>query len=114
MWTKEDVIHESRWSRLYAKASKPKHQYGESRFMDGSAMITLDELKRDWHKWPENEQIDFCQSFVWAKIPERNDILRFIVANGNHHAWAAVALQVATDLPAHESIPALRAWCELC
>jgi hypothetical protein len=36
--------------------------------MDGSATITLDELQRDWHKWPEDEKIDFCQSLVWESV----------------------------------------------
>jgi hypothetical protein len=114
MWSKNDIIRETRWSRVYAKADKPRHQYLESRFMDGSATITLEELQRDWRKWPEDEKIDFCQSLVWAPTPERKDILRFVIDHGDHRAWSAIALLVALELSPQESVPALRRWCESC
>jgi hypothetical protein len=111
MWSKNDLIRETRWSRVYGDKS---HQYRESRFRDGSATITLEELKHDWHKWPEGEKIDFCQSLVWARIPERKDILRFVIDHGDHYTWSAIALLVAMELPPCESVPPLRMWCQSC
>jgi hypothetical protein len=114
MWTENDIIRETRWSRVYAKPDKPRYRYIESRFRDGTASITLDELQRDWHKWPEDEKIDFCRSLVWAQVPDRKDILRYLIDHGDHCTWAAIALLVALELPSHESIPALKRWCESC
>jgi hypothetical protein len=114
MWTKNDIIRETRWSRVYAKPDKPRHHYHESRFRDGTATITLDELQHDWDKWPEAEKIDFCQSLVWLQIPERKDILRFLVGHGDCCAWSAIALLVALDLPPHEAVPALGMRCQSC
>jgi hypothetical protein len=86
-----------------------------SHFSDGDATITLDELRRDWHNWPALERIDFCQSFCnSARVPERVDILRFIVAHGEHDSWSAIALSVAQELPLEESLPVLRLWCQTC
>jgi len=114
MWSKNDIIRETRWSRVYAKPDKPLHQYVESRFMDGTATITLDELQRDWQSWPEGDKIDFCQSLAWAQVPDRIDILRFVIDHGDHCTWLPIALLVAHELPPEESVPALRRWCESC
>src|SRR5262245_60424430 len=115
MWTKADLDRETRWSRHYSKKPERRQHYGESRFMDGSATITLAELEAHWSEWPDHERMDFSHAFgTWGqKVPERLAILRFLVANGDHqHCWWAIALPVGRELPPEESVPILRRWCE--
>jgi hypothetical protein len=114
MWTPDKLIAETRWSRVYRAGEYGR--YIQSRFDDGTATVTLDELRRDWHSWPELERVDFCQSFsLWGDaVPDRDNILRFLVASGDHRTWPSIAQAVARELPAEESIPTLRRWCETC
>jgi hypothetical protein len=113
MWPKYELIHETRWTRTYAVGEKS--QYVQSRFQDGDATITLAELEREWPTWSLLERIDFCQSYCnSARMPERADVLRFVVAHGDHICWPAIALSVARELPLEEAMPALRSWCLTC
>ena len=115
MWTEADFDYETRWTRHYSKKPHRRMRYSESRFMDGSATITLAELERDWAKWTDSEKMDFSHSFAtWGRdVPERAEILRFLVANGDHEScWWAIAMSIAIEFPVEESVPVIRAWCE--
>src|SRR5262245_619819 len=111
MWSKKDMVRESRWGRHYTSPDGT-HSYFESRFMDGSASITFAELKATWDQWPDAEKWDFCHGLSWVKTPERPDMVRFLVENGDHGVWSAIALLVASDLRPEESLPILQGWCQ--
>ena len=53
-----DLYNETRWSRHY-KSPDGKRGYRESKFMDGSASITLGQLQVEWPSWNASERLDF-------------------------------------------------------
>src|ERR1700675_3656548 len=97
------IILETRWTRCYAANDELGGVIENSRFFEGDAHITLAELKESWHGWQEDEKIDFCQSFCSARVPERLDIFRFLIASGDHSTWRAIAHAITRELPAEES-----------
>ncbi len=107
------VARETRWSREYHNADQSE-SFLDSRFRDGSASITLDELTRDWPAWTNHEKVDFCQSFIHYQGRQRAKILRFLMCDGNHYVWSVIAASVARTLPIKESLPFLRECCEDC
>jgi|CXWL01.1.fsa_nt_gi hypothetical protein len=108
-----DLVRESRWSRKYH--SKDKNQgYGESKFMDGTASITLPELQAEWKKWDRIERLDFAYNIAWADKDILPDILRFIMSNGSFEDWSGCALSISSHLPKEESIPFLTKACKEC
>jgi hypothetical protein len=113
MWSENDLVKETRWTREYATADK-RCRYLESRFLDGTATIERSELADEWKNWTDAEKLDFCQSFSCADVPEAEEILRFIIANGDHHTWSVIASNVASVLPTAESVTAIKGWCESC
>jgi hypothetical protein len=97
---------ETRWSRhYYNRELRQRHLV--SRFMDGSAAITLADLQKEWPSWGEEERLDFCQSISFADKGVLRDILRFIMANGTFSDWRACALSIAGHVPPEESVPFL-------
>lgn len=113
MAPKNVTMHETRWSRIHEDRESGS-RFVESRFRDGSATITLKELTNEWHKWSAEERLDFCRSFLWAQVPDRQDILRFVIDNGDHNEWATIASMVPLELPPDESIRTLKNWCTSC
>ena len=79
-----------------------------------AASVTLAELTRDWSRWTETEKVDFAQSFEGYQGRNRQKILRFLMQNGDHYVWSAIALAVATTFPPKESLPFLRNCSETC
>jgi hypothetical protein len=75
-----------------------------SRFMDGSASMTAEQLRREWPTWKEWERVDFCQSSVWLnKQIDYPEMLRFIMQHGAPDNWSATANSIAANLPAEEA-----------
>ncbi|MFO7906349.1 MAG: hypothetical protein ACQESR_30950 [Planctomycetota bacterium] len=72
----------------------------------------MSELRRDWATWTDHEKADFSQSFVHYQGRRRCQILRFLMRNGNHSVWSAIAASVASSLPINESLPFLRECCK--
>lgn len=105
------IVRETRWSREFQSPDK-RECFLDSRFRDGSASITLSELRRDWATWTDHEKADFSQSFVHYQGRRRCQILRFLMRNGNHSVWSAIAASVASSLPINESLPFLRECCK--
>jgi len=94
---------ETAWSRRYAHPDG-KRVTINSRFEDGSASLTLPQLRAGWIHWSESEKIDLCQNFSWlSKQADFPEMIRFIMREGSWQVWAAVALQVATQLPQEEA-----------
>lgn len=107
------VVRETRWSREYRNA-EDGGRLRDSRFRDGSASISLNQLSHDWPDWSDYEKIDFCQSFVHYHGRQRAGILRFLMRNGKQDSWSAIVASIATTLPSKETIPFLRECCESC
>jgi hypothetical protein len=75
-----------------------------SRFMDGSASITLAELEREWPTWTSGERVDFSQSCSWLhKQADYPDMLRFIATLAEPDDWPAIAVKIASTLPSGEA-----------
>jgi hypothetical protein len=72
--------------------------------MDGSATMTLAQLKDGWPDWAERDREDFCQMCVWLREQEDYpEMLRFVMRQDEPEAWSAIALTVATNLPQAEA-----------
>jgi hypothetical protein len=81
-----------------------------SRFMDGTAEISFTELKTSWPQWSRMERYDFTSAACWLHDhPEFADMMRFVLEEGDQDDLNAVALQVATALPADEAFERLYA-----
>jgi hypothetical protein len=94
---------EHRFSRSY-RSDDPKMGCQISRFMDGSASMSAEELKREWASWDEAIRADFCNSYAWLRgQPDFPEMLRFILQQGTPIDWANVALSVASELPRDEA-----------
>jgi hypothetical protein len=79
-----------------------------SRFMDGSASITLEELEREWPQWNEHERLDFCQFCSWLDGQDDfPNMLRFVMQHGDTSDWCGVAMSVAHRLPRDEAFELL-------
>ena len=101
------LIVERRWTRYYA-SKNPKMGHLISRFMEGSAAFTFQELARDWPTWSEDERQDFCSACVWLnKQSDYPDILRYIMQHGGPDDWSAIATFVGTLLPQGEAFDLL-------
>ena len=79
-----------------------------SRFEDGSASITYDELANGWATWSEHDRIAFCQNCSWLRGQrDLPDILKFIAAHGDPYEWGGIALPITHTLPAEEAFSTL-------
>lgn len=98
---------EGRYTRHYASEDS-KMSFSVSRFMDGSACISAEELEREWKEWTYGEQLDFCNSCPWlAGQADFPDMLRFVMRYGAEGDWSAVAGAVARELPQEEAFDVL-------
>lgn len=93
---------ESRWSRTWLSPDG-SFAYTESRFMDGSARITLDELEVAWASWTDLEKLDFCQNFGWVRGALLAKLARFVMNRGDSPTWSACALVIANAVPSEEA-----------
>lgn len=103
------LFHESRFSRNYRTPEsemKTAKCSGTiiSRFMDGSASMTAEQLRREWRTLTKWERLDFCQSCVWLhKQVDFPEMLRFIMQHGGPDDWSAIAGWIAANLPPEEA-----------
>jgi len=102
--TRIPLAMETRFTRLYALRGKMQHHHYFSRFMDGSATMSFEQLKSEWPKWTETERLDFCGSSCWlyqqSDFPE---MLRFIVKDAGCDEMSAIALSISGHLPQDEA-----------
>ncbi len=102
------LYDESRWSREYRSADGRRRR-SESRFLDGTATVTLSELEAEWPRWNQHERLDFCNAFSRGHdASDCADILRFLMKNGDHIIWSTIANKVAMTLPQSETVPFLK------
>jgi hypothetical protein len=100
---RQPLDKETRFSRRYYS---PDRKMGNqvSRFMDGSASISFDELRREWPAWAEAERMDFCGASAWLEgQSDFPDILRFIMQHSGPDEWLTIAMSVSRQLPANEA-----------
>lgn len=103
--TRKPLIGEHRWSRSFGTREDTTIV---SRFEDGSASATYDDVASGWATWTEFDRLDFCQYCSWLQGQgDFPDILRFIAAHGVPSEWGAVASLVARSLPAEEAFAML-------
>lgn len=109
MWTDEDIIGETEWSRTFSKQDG-SGTFHQSKFLDGDARITLDELTGHWPLWSESERLDFCSSFSRSKIQDARDIFRFLATDTTEPIRSTIALGVAYSLDSEEAFGILETW----
>jgi hypothetical protein len=95
---------ESQFTRFYWAENRKDTGTQISRFMDGSASMSAEQLQREWPTWTECQREDFCQASVWLyKQPDYADMLRFIMQHGGPKENSAIAGSIATTLPCEEA-----------
>jgi hypothetical protein len=57
------LVSETRWSRRYRSADGRFERF-DSRFLDGTATVTLNEVQAEWPRWNEQEKLDFSHAFA--------------------------------------------------
>lgn len=101
------LSRETRFTRSYHSAEQTQ-TYEFSRFMDGSASLTLAELEREWPRWKERERLEFCHACAWLKDQaDFPDMVRFILQNDGAEEWSAIALEAGAALPPNEAFEIL-------
>ena len=102
------LCRETKFTRVYCSPTDRNEEHHFSRFMDGSASITLPQLQREWPDWTESERIDFCNGCSWlSKQPDYSDMLHFIIEHSGPVEWSVVALEVGAHLPKDEAFDTL-------
>jgi hypothetical protein len=97
------LAKERRFTRTYTN-KEHNHKTDVSRFADGSASITLAELRDQWPDWPEEDKRDFCSACDWLHgHPDFPEILRFIMNRGGHVHWSTIANSLPYALPTEEA-----------
>lgn len=94
---------ETRFSREYHDVRL--NLYHEvSRFMDGSAKMDLETLRKGWPTWPRRMRIDFCQNCSdLSGQKDFPDMLRFIMDHSSEDEPSVIAGSVASSLPQDEA-----------
>ena len=101
------LVRESRWSREYQNEAGTE-SFLESRFLDGSANISLSQLQTQWCDWTIEEQLDFCQAFNHYQGREHKELLRYLNTHGDERVWQSIAISIAIHLPVEEAVKFLR------
>lgn len=101
------LVREGRFQRVY---ENPELKRGTvvSRFMDGTAEITLSELQELWPTWTWIERHDFTNATRWLhEHAEFPGILRYMLDHGNTEDFCTIALPVSCGLPKDEAFARL-------
>jgi ribosomal protein S18 acetylase RimI-like enzyme len=97
------LASERRFTRSYGSADQGFVTL-VSKLQDGTAAITLEELKAQWAAWPQADRDDFlaaCNGLFRQR--DYPDMLRFLMAQHDPQVWSALALDVAGFLPQEEA-----------
>jgi hypothetical protein len=102
------LLREKRWSREFAT---DQATFIISRFMDGSASLSLAELRSEWPGWPRADRLDYCVNCSsLEEQPDFADQLRFVVVNGGPEEWSAIASSIARCIPGEEAFAIVTAF----
>lgn len=75
-----------------------------SRFVDGSASMTLRELTREWPTWGRRDRSDFCQNVHGlGQHPEYAGMLELVFTLGDAEARASVAIELVEVMPMNQA-----------
>ncbi len=103
--TRIALANETRFKRHYLE-SKPDavSHIDISRFLDGTASITLPQLKEEWSTWQDADRSDLCRSMldlVNAGQQDLPEIARFLLQNAEVDMLGPLVLQ----LPGLQTFP---------
>jgi hypothetical protein len=89
-----ELIRESRWMRVYKTG--PKDYRYQSKFITDHLMVPLDELKDNWSRMVEQDQLDFAQALACKAefSTEDQDILGFLIETGPEFVWFTIAIRL--------------------
>src|SRR6058998_3615882 len=71
------LAYETRFIRHFRSAESylPHPMQSDiSRFVDGSAALTLQQLEREWHSWTQADRLDFCASIETLHLLQQPDL----------------------------------------
>ena len=94
-------------SRHYSSENRDRF-YIISKFMDGSATMSIQQLRISWQAWTAQEKLEFCQACKW--LGDQNDfidMLRYVMKHGDSSHKGAIACSVAKHLPQAEAFTVL-------
>jgi len=98
---------ESRFLRHYFSEENRRASV-VSKFEDGSATMTLAELREQWPTWSAGEKHEFINACHGLhRQGDYPDILRYLMRQDDPHAWSALAGQVGGWLPQEEAFELL-------
>jgi hypothetical protein len=101
------LVEETRWSRIYRHPTTGRI-LRISRFMDGSASMSLDGLRENWPKWTPDERHAFSRNAAWLRNQaDFPNMLRFMMDGGDKGVWVEIALSVAKEIPQEEAFDLL-------
>jgi hypothetical protein len=81
------------------------------RFMDGSAGMTLEQLRAEWPSMSATHRSGFCGAVRWLNAQaDYPDMVRYVVREGTTELWPTIATAVAQALPQDEAFQVL---CEM-
>lgn len=101
-----NLLRETRFCRTYSSPDK-KRATTISRFMDGSASISAQELKKEWPNWPYPMRSVFCTNCGWLhKQEDYAEIMWHILNDADPDLISASSSKIATCLK-QESYPVL-------
>ncbi|WP_035614846.1 hypothetical protein [Haloferula sp. BvORR071] len=90
---------ESLFGRTYVEEGTEKF-FTISRFMDGSATISLEELEAEWPAWSDRLRGSFCMGLGWLRDQaDFRGMLQYIMDHGGEDERGAIANIVASALP---------------
>ncbi|MGI8966413.1 MAG: hypothetical protein ACR2H1_10060 [Limisphaerales bacterium] len=102
------LTSETPFSRYYHSGDRKTGGCNVSRFMDGSASMTLAVLEREWPTWTPDLRADFVRSCRWLyQQADFAGMLRVIMRHGKPDDWRGIAVLVATYLFGNEAFPFL-------
>ena len=98
---------EGRFSRYYH--SNEKNAGAEvSKFEDGTASISMAQLRNEWSGWSALDRLEFASACRWLRgQPDFPDILRFLMSQDDVTLWSCLALPVGDSLPQEEAFELL-------
>src|SRR4051812_22442986 len=67
--------YETRFLRHFCHAEPPMSETVISRFVDGSASVSLQQLREEWHTWTDADRTDFCASLSDLEILGQQDLV---------------------------------------
>jgi hypothetical protein len=113
MWNgiRMPLCEETRFMRFFQIANEDSFK-SISRFLDGSAHLSFEDLKRELPNWSLEERSDFHLGTMDVSFYEQADgpdMLRYIVANGIQYDWVMVAHQLVIQLSQNEAFELLAA-----